>query len=150
MCRPVGINAFVYMAVARLVHLLHPQHRAAGIPAQWLAKGFVFADIISFTIQAAGGAMLANQDNPATVATGQKVYMVGVGVQMGFVTAFMVVALCFHRDVLVMMRTGKLARDVNDRWVKPLIWAVYAVLVLITVSVWNNSTPGGGAGRNTN
>lgn len=120
------------MVVARLVYLLQPHHSAMGIPARWLAKGFVLADIMSFTIQAAGGAMLANQEHPDTVATGQKIYMVGVGVQMAFVTMFLVVTFCFHRNILVLLRNGK-AQNTN-RWVKPLIWAIYAVLVLIMAS----------------
>lgn len=119
------------MVVARLVYMIHPRHRAMGIPAQWLAKAFVLADIMSFAIQASGGAMLANQDNPDTVATGQRIYMAGVGVQMAFVAVFLVLTVCFHRDMLALERNGK-ARH-NNRCIKPLLWVVYVVLILIMV-----------------
>src|SRR5690242_9085652 len=60
----VGINAFVYMLVARLVHFLLPlnSQKILGLSPRWLAKAFVAADVVSFFIQAAGGGMLAGQD----------------------------------------------------------------------------------------
>ncbi|KAJ9414329.1 hypothetical protein QL093DRAFT_2106797 [Fusarium oxysporum] len=84
------INAFIYMIVARLVHLVIPQRRVAGISAQWLAKIFVIFDVMCFIIQAAGGGMLAS-DNADTSKLGQHIYMVGIGIQLGCVVVFLVI-----------------------------------------------------------
>ncbi|POR35144.1 hypothetical protein TPAR_04677 [Tolypocladium paradoxum] len=126
---PLWINAFVYMVVARLIKLLQPQKRAVGIPAQWLAKGFVSADIICFIIQAAGGGLMADQHNTEASETGRRVYMAGVGAQLACVMVFLVFNVMFHRDLMNHMRTGKVEN--RNRWTKPLMWAIYIVLVLI-------------------
>lgn len=129
------------MVLARLVHLLHPRQRALGIPAPRLAKGFVLADVVSFAVQAAGGAMMANQDGGADkVRLGQHVYMAGVGVQLAFVLVFVVVVVAFHRDMMRLRRSGKVEGPGGgrvSRWVRPLIWVVYVVLGLIVVSDYN-------------
>ncbi|KAJ6445102.1 RTA1 domain-containingprotein [Purpureocillium lavendulum] len=126
---PLWINAFAYMVVARLIYFLQPEQKAAGIPARWLAKGFVTADVVCFIVQAAGGAMMADQNNSDAAKTGRNIYMVGVGVQLAFVLVFLVVAVCFHRDMLRNRRTGRVKS--RDCWTAMMIWVIYAVLVLI-------------------
>jgi hypothetical protein len=55
------------------------------LKASSIAKYFVWADIASFLVQAAGG-MLLNPGTDADVQKiGLKVYMAGVGVQEGFI-----------------------------------------------------------------
>lgn len=126
-----GINAFAYMATARLVYFLHPDRKALRIPANWLAKGFVTVDILSFIIQAAGGALMADQHNAKTSDLGRKVYMVGVAVQLVFVLVFMVVAASFYKDVDHDIRTG--GSKTRNRWIRPLLWTIFVVLILIVV-----------------
>ncbi|GJN80164.1 hypothetical protein PLIIFM63780_003688 [Purpureocillium lilacinum] len=126
---PLWINAFGYMVVARLIYFLQPERKAAGIPARWLAKGFVTADVICFIIQAAGGAMMADQHNTDTAKTGRNIYMVGVGIQLAFVMIFLIVTVFFHRDLLRNMRIGKI--KTRDCWTGALVWVIYIVLILI-------------------
>ena len=118
-----GINAFAYMTLARLVYFLHPGRKAAGIPATWLAKAFVASDIVSFVVQAAGGAMLAGDDKD-TSDLGRKIYMAGVGVQLALVLAFFVIFASFYRE-LNGLKYG--------RYTRALMWAICAVLLLIVV-----------------
>ncbi|EHK21678.1 uncharacterized protein TRIVIDRAFT_6014, partial [Trichoderma virens Gv29-8] len=126
-----GINAFAYMVVSRLIYFLHPKQAALGIPARWLAKGFVTADIISFVIQAAGGALMADQSSTENSNLGRKIYMAGVGVQLFFVLIFAVVVISFYRQVSCDIRTGILKN--RNRWIRPLILIIFLVLILIVV-----------------
>jgi len=84
-----GINAFVYMTFGRLVHFFHPERRCAGLKASSIAKYFVWADIASFLVQAAGGSMLNPGNSADAQKIGLKVYMAGVGVQEGFIVRFL-------------------------------------------------------------
>ncbi|KAF4947932.1 hypothetical protein FSARC_13864 [Fusarium sarcochroum] len=129
---PIWINAFIYMIVARLVYFLHPQRRIIGISAQWLAKCFVTFDVLCFIIQAAGGGLLAS-DDADTSKLGTKVYMAGIGVQLGFVLIFIVVHSIFFRDLSRYTRLGKLEN--RNRYIVPLCWVIYAVLGLILVRI---------------
>ncbi|KAH7467679.1 Hsp70/Hsp90 co-chaperone CNS1 [Fusarium oxysporum f. sp. albedinis] len=143
---PIWINAFIYMIVARLVHLVIPQRRVAGISAQWLAKIFVIFDVMCFIIQAAGGGMLAS-DNADTSKLGQHIYMVGIGIQLGCVVVFLVIHGLFYRELSLNARIGK--QETRTRWLKPLCWVVYIVLVLIVVRVIFRLVEfGGGANSN--
>lgn len=126
-----GINAFVYMIVARLVYYLLPQERILGMSPRWLAKIFVAADIVSFLVQAVGGAMLANTEGGDTVITGQRIYMSGIGVQLLFVIIFGVVTVVLLHRLEQRMRSGTLVR--STAWVRPLIWVLIAVILLIVV-----------------
>ncbi|KAL7905192.1 RTA1 like domain-containing protein [Trichoderma velutinum] len=124
-----GINAFAYMVVSRLIYFLHPKQTALRIPARWLAKGFVAADIISFIVQAAGGALMADQHSTDNASLGRKIYMAGVGVQLFFVLIFVVVVTSFYRQVSFDIRTGTLKN--RNRWIRPLILVIFLVLILI-------------------
>ncbi|CAJ2500775.1 Uu.00g036280.m01.CDS01 [Anthostomella pinea] len=51
---PLWINAFVYMTFARLAWITLPNQRLAGVKPPSLAKYFVWADIVTFIVQAVG------------------------------------------------------------------------------------------------
>lgn len=119
------------MIVARLVYFLLPQKRILGMSPRWLAKIFVAADIVSFLVQAVGGSMLANTEGGETVITGQHIYMGGIGVQLFFVAIFGVVTVIFFRRVEQQIRAGIFTR--NTAWVRPLIWVLISVILLIVV-----------------
>lgn len=134
-----GINAFAYMVVSRLIYFLHPKQTVLQIPARWLAKGFVAADIISFIVQAAGGALMADQHSTESASLGGKVYMAGVGVQLFFVLVFVVVVTSFYRQVSFDVRIGTLKN--RNRWIRPLILVIFLVLILIVVRILSPSAP---------
>ena len=126
------------MVVARLIYFLDPLHEVKRIPARWLAKVFVAVDIVCFIVQAAGGAMLANPDDPDTAKTGKNIYMVGVGIQLAFVLAFICIIVLFHRELAYNTRAGIV--KLTSRWTKSLLWVIYAVLLLIVVSFFSFSS----------
>lgn len=70
-----------------MVHFFHPERRCAGLKAASIAKYFVWADIASFLVQAAGGMMLNPGSGADVQRIGLKVYMAGVGVQEGFIVS---------------------------------------------------------------
>jgi hypothetical protein len=75
------------MTFGRLVHYFHPERHCASLKASSIAKYFVWADIASFLVQAAGGSMLSPDSSADAQSIGLKVYMAGVGVQEGFIVS---------------------------------------------------------------
>ncbi|XWW99349.1 hypothetical protein V2A60_007358 [Cordyceps javanica] len=127
---PLWINAFVYMIVSRLVYFLDSARQVLRIRATWLAKGFVSADIVCFAVQAVGGALMAGgQDNQKNADLGKKIYMVGCSIQLVCVVVFVFVVAAFYRNVLRDIRAG--TAKTRNRWIEPLLWVIFLVLVLI-------------------
>jgi len=58
------------------------------------------------------------------------VYMGGIGLQQFFIVVFAAIAIRFQLD----MRKSEKLRGGDESW-KKLLWAVYAGLTLITVSI---------------
>ena len=66
------------------------------LPASLIVKCFVIADISTFLIQAAGGALTASgQNNPATGRIGEKVSMAGLSLQGASFATYTVILLLF-------------------------------------------------------
>jgi RTA1 like protein len=134
------------MTVARMVHCFIPEKKVAGIKAATLTKIFVWLDIVSFLVQAAGGTVLSGNPPESTRKLGQNIYMCGVGVQQLFIVLFMVLAIRFHRRMAQLDRERMLDRGL--RW-KAMIYTIYAVLALITVSLLSGKArPESRANRN--
>lgn len=136
---PLWINAFVYMTAGRLVYFLHPKKRLWGVEAVKMRRWFVWLDILSFIVQAAGGLMMNQENGAKIIEIGRNVYMSGVGVQQLFILIFLGMIVRFHIDLLSLERDGQLC-DVNNRrrraarW-KWLTYTLYAVLGLITIRI---------------
>lgn len=119
------------MTVARLVYFVIPEQAIWRIKAFQMTKVFVWLDIISFLIQAAGGSLLSDDDdNDRTIANiGQKVYMGGVGFQLSFILVFLAIIAKFF----MVLKTLEPAH-VDKRKVNNLVIALGVCLVLIVVS----------------
>lgn len=124
----LGINAFAYMTVARMVHFGLPDKKIWGIRAAKLTVLFVWLDVVCFLVQAGGGSMLSNNDDPNITRIGMRVYTAGIGVQLAFVVIFGFMTAWFCRKAYE-AADGKLGR------LRFLIWTMIAVLLLIVVSV---------------
>jgi RTA1 like protein len=129
---PVGVNAFAYMTVGRMIHFFHPSQRVGRVKGSSVAKYFVWADIVSFLVQGTGGSMLSPGNSAQTMKTGLDTYMAGVGLQEGFIIVFIGLIVKFQRDMLEVERKGEV-RLGRERW-RGLVWTLYAVLLLISVS----------------
>ncbi|KAF2622403.1 hypothetical protein BU25DRAFT_212258 [Macroventuria anomochaeta] len=130
---PLWINAFVYMTFGRLVHFFHPDRRCAGLKAPSIAKYFVWADIVSFLVQAAGGMMLNPDSDADARKIGLKVYMAGVGVQEGFIVVFTILGIKFVRDMNQIEQQGQVPEN-RTGW-RLQMWSMFIVLILITVRI---------------
>jgi len=128
---PLWINAFVYMTFARLVYYLIPSQSILKLKAPSLAKYFVIADIVAFVVQAIGGSMASPGASSTVISIGLKIYMVGIGMQQGFIVIFFFLMLIAHSKVSKAERQI----DVRDKTWKPLHYALYGVLLAITVRI---------------
>jgi hypothetical protein len=136
---PLWINAFVYMTAGRLVYFLHPKKRLWGIEAVKMGRWFVWLDILSFIVQAAGGLMMNQENGAKVIEIGKNVYMSGAGVQQLFILMFLGMIVKFHGDVLGLEQNDQLCDTNNSRrrvarW-KWLTYTLYAVLGLITIRI---------------
>lgn len=86
----------MYMAVARMIYFRMPDRKLLGIKAIRTTVTFVWIDVILFIVQAGGGSMLSNDGDQNLTRIGQKIYMAGVGAQLGIIVIFsgLTVFLC--------------------------------------------------------
>jgi hypothetical protein len=112
---PLWINAFVYIIAGRLVYFLHPKKRLWGIKAVKMVRWFVWLDILSFIVHAAGGLIMNQEDGAKVIEIGKNVYMSGVGIQQLFILIFLGMIVKLHVDVLGSGCDGQLC-DANGSW----------------------------------
>ncbi|KAF4990690.1 hypothetical protein FDECE_14272 [Fusarium decemcellulare] len=125
---PLWLNAFVYMAVARMVYFRMPDRKLLGIKAIRMTVIFVWIDIILFIVQGGGGTLLSNDNDQNLVRIGQKIYMAGVGVQLAIIVVFLGLTACFYYKL----------REIEGRHIglmKWLIWTMLLVLILIIIRI---------------
>lgn len=125
----LGINAFAYMTVARMVYFGLPEKKIWGVRAIKLTVLFVWLDIICFLVQLGGGALLSNNNDANLTKIGMKVYTAGIGLQLGFVVIFGFMTGWFYYRMQQVSRGGSMGR------LRLLTWTMLAVLVLIMVSL---------------
>ncbi|KAH7350467.1 RTA1 like protein-domain-containing protein [Pyrenochaeta sp. MPI-SDFR-AT-0127] len=134
---PLWINAFVYMTTGRLVYMLHPNKSIWKFKAVSMGKWFVWLDILSFLVQAAGGLMLSPEYEPNITDIGKTIYMSGLALQQFFILLFLALIVRFHLDALNLDGQGLLCSQTgngNKRW-RYLTYTLYTVLVLITMRI---------------
>ncbi|KAJ4328892.1 hypothetical protein N0V84_000680 [Fusarium piperis] len=91
---PALYAASIYMILGRLIRTLDAQHLFF-IPVNWVTKVFVAGDILSFTLQASGGA-LASGGTVDLYHLSEKIIVAGLFVQIGIFGLFVVSATLFH------------------------------------------------------
>jgi RTA1 like protein len=128
--RMVGVNAFAYMLLGRMVHFYLPEKKLCGFKAPSLAKYFVCLDILSFIVQGIGGSMISPGADQKTIMNGIHVYMGGIGLQELFILIFLSLVVTFHRKMRVLAQGGEVL--IKEGW-KRLTWVLYVVLALISV-----------------
>ncbi|KAF1977640.1 hypothetical protein BU23DRAFT_587593 [Bimuria novae-zelandiae CBS 107.79] len=129
---PLWVNAYVYMTAGRLIWTYHPDKKVWGFKAISLGKYFVWLDIFSFIVQAAGGTMLSPGGSAETMKIGKDIYMSGVGVQQLFILLFFTLIVRFQIEVQRFEARG--TESLGKRW-QWVTYALYAALVLITMRI---------------
>lgn len=135
---PLWVNAFIYMTFARMVHYFLPDKKVWFFQATGMSKWFVWADILSFIVQAAGGIMSSPGGSSGTVQTGLHIYTGGVALQELFILCFVGLMIVFHRKAIQLMKSpipleNDLGSTVPKRW-RALLYTLYVVLGFISVS----------------
>ncbi|KAI1059258.1 hypothetical protein LB507_004145, partial [Fusarium sp. FIESC RH6] len=83
---PALFAASIYMILGRIIVSLRAQHLSLS-PVRWLTKAFVCGDIVSFSLQAAGGSIQAS---------GQKIILAGLFVPIVVFGFFVITSGLFH------------------------------------------------------
>ncbi|CRG86144.1 Protein RTM1 [Talaromyces islandicus] len=94
---PALFAASIYMMLGRIVMVLNAEQHCV-FRKKWLTKFFVCGDILSFTVQAAGGGIMAGGSLSA-VHNGEKIVIVGLAIQILFFGFFVITCVLFHRRV---------------------------------------------------
>ncbi|GJC77271.1 putative lipid transporter atnI [Colletotrichum liriopes] len=128
---PIWVNAFAYMTLGRMIYFFHPSRSLLHIPASTFAALFVSLDIVSFAVQLAGGSMAGPTAPAAEQMKAIHIYMGGIGLQEFFILIFVGLALKFQFEL---QRMEKLVGTQPRHW-KPLMWALYFSLGMITVRI---------------
>ncbi|KAL9592839.1 MAG: hypothetical protein Q9179_006321 [Wetmoreana sp. 5 TL-2023] len=116
------------MVMGRMVYNFTSQARLLGIKAWRFTLYFVLLDILAFIIQAGGASIASGNDkSKRIILLGLHVYMGGVGFQEFFVLIFAYIAFRFSQQIK-QENPSRLSQALI------LLYAEYAVLVLITVS----------------
>lgn len=131
---PLWINAFVYMTFARMVYYFLPEKRVWAIKSQSLSKYFVWADVATFIVQAAGGIMASPGADPKVIKIGLNVYLAGMGIQLFFIVVFVWLMMLFHKQAWMLDANVSSSFNAEKQSWKPLLFALYAALVFIFVS----------------
>ncbi|KAF2171096.1 hypothetical protein M409DRAFT_19067 [Zasmidium cellare ATCC 36951] len=130
---PVWVNAFAYMAFARIVHFFSPTRKVWRISPSILTVIFVTLDIASFIVQIIGGGQAGPGASPEVQKQGINIYMGGIGMQEGFILIFLGLVIKFHWDQHRYHQTGHLAPS-KRHW-RPLLYSLYACLLFITIRI---------------
>ena len=139
--RTIGINAFLYMTLGRMVQFFLPEQRLVKISAQRFGLIFVCLDIFAFIIQLIGVGILVQTDaSNDTVLRGVHIYMGGIAIQETFIIGFIGLTIHLHRKLLYFEKTGGQLEKMtnlsfNWRW---LFYTMYFALTMITVSESRN------------
>ncbi|OJJ66143.1 hypothetical protein ASPBRDRAFT_201243 [Aspergillus brasiliensis CBS 101740] len=96
---------------------------------KWLTKFFVCGDILSFTVQAAGGGVMAS-GSLAAVHNGEKIVIAGLVIQILFFGLFIVTCGTFHRRVN--RYPTEESKQLDSTWRK-ILHVLYAVNLLIMI-----------------
>ncbi|KAH6892907.1 RTA1 like protein-domain-containing protein [Thelonectria olida] len=125
---PALFAASIYMILGRIITSLHAQHLSL-IPVQRLTKLFVCSDIMSFSLQAAGGGIQASGTIKA-YNTGEKIILAGLFAQIAIFGFFVLTSVLFHYRCN-RQPTPK-AQQNTFPWQQDL-WVLYTISILILV-----------------
>ncbi|KAF5642443.1 Rtm1p [Fusarium tjaetaba] len=125
---PALFAASIYMILGRIIISLRAQHLSL-IPVRWLTKAFVCGDIVSFSLQAAGGGIQASGTIEA-YDRGEKIILGGLFVQIVVFGFFVITAGLFHRKCLKNPTVA--ARENAFPW-KLDLHVLYTVSIIILV-----------------
>ncbi|KAH6896527.1 RTA1 like protein-domain-containing protein [Thelonectria olida] len=126
---PTLFAAAIYMVLGRLIRLLGAESYSM-IRPKWLTKFFLLGDVLSFLGQSGGGGILATAKTESSQNLGNKVILLGLGIQVVFFGFFIVVTVVFHHRIN--KHPTPKSYSVGTPW-KLFLWVLYASSVLIMI-----------------
>ncbi|OJJ95228.1 hypothetical protein ASPACDRAFT_55273 [Aspergillus aculeatus ATCC 16872] len=118
---PSLFAASIYMILARIIRLTDGDTRSV-LPAHWITRVFVVGDVLAFLAQAGGGGLLAKSNSPTTIQTANRIIIAGLGIQVVFFAAFILVSAVFHQRMRY--HPTRRARRTRVPW-NGLLWVLY-------------------------
>ncbi|ERF68815.1 hypothetical protein EPUS_06259 [Endocarpon pusillum Z07020] len=123
------------MLLGRMVQFFLGNRRVYKIKAKLFTWIFIFLDIVSFLVQAAGALMANDQDAPEIVKQGLHGYMGGIGLQQFIIFIFTSMAIRFQTKVKERERRNLYAGERismteyrSPRQARKLLHVIYVVL----------------------
>ncbi|KAK3675355.1 hypothetical protein LTR78_004865 [Recurvomyces mirabilis] len=127
---PVFANAFVYMAMGRMVYNFTIKGSVYGIRAWHFGLIFVCLDVLALFVQIGGAAIASStQTDTKTIMLGLHVYMGGIGFQQLCIFAFLGLSARLH------MQLRSQPVSPQRRTAFRLLYVMYAVVGLITLRI---------------
>lgn len=119
--------ATIYMIYGRLVLFVNAPE-ASIIRPTLVTKVFVCGDVVAFFMQAGGGGMMAQ---PTMADLGQKIMLIGLFVQLGFLGLFLCLALIFCRRMSKSPKQYAIRQYGKHTWDKLLKMVLGAAVIII-------------------
>ncbi|KAL7927973.1 RTA1 like domain-containing protein [Trichoderma austrokoningii] len=127
---PALFAASVYMTLGRIIEVVDGEKYAI-IKRKWLTKIFVCGDVICFLLLGGGGGMLASaKTNKSEFDLANNIIIGGLVLQLLWFGLFVVIALIFHRRMMLAPTARSYQPDINWR---SYLHALYVASVLIIV-----------------
>ncbi|KAL6697038.1 RTA1 like domain-containing protein [Trichoderma pleuroticola] len=127
---PALFAASVYMSLGRIIELVDGEKHSI-IKRTWLTKIFVCGDVICFLLLAGGGGMLASaKTNKAEFDAGNNIIIGGLVLQLLWFGFFVVIALIFHRRMMLAPTARSHHADI--KW-RSYLHALYVASALIII-----------------
>lgn len=125
---PALYAASIYMILGRLIRTVRAEHMSL-LPVQWVTRIFVTCDVVSFTLQMAGGGTQA-AGTLELYELGEKIIVAGLFTQITIFGFFVVTSILFHlraaKSPTPIMVSGEIP------W-KRHLYVLYATSALILV-----------------
>lgn len=125
---PALYAASIYMILGRLIRSIHAESHSI-VPTRWVTRIFVTGDIISFSLQAAGGGIQSG-GTLEMYEMGEKIIIAGLFVQIAVFGFFVATSCLFHLRINKTPTPEALRGDVA--WKRHLL-VLYATSALILV-----------------
>jgi len=130
---PTFFAGSIYMTFTRILRLTNGQKHSL-LPAKWLTKIFMSADVMSFLLQAFGGGVYASAKTIEQVDRGRNLMIAGLALQLVTFCAFMLLAIVFY--VRMKQKPTMSSETLNTTWKRHLILLVTACCLIVIRSTF--------------
>ncbi|KAH0431456.1 hypothetical protein CcaCcLH18_07072 [Colletotrichum camelliae] len=128
---PALYAASIYMILGRIIMITQGEQHSI-IRKKWLTKLFVFGDVISFILQAAGGGIMAS-GTKASLELGEHIVIGGLVVQVLFFSLFASTAAVFHVRMRKLPTTRVLSANIPWEAFLAVLYLASALIMIRSI-----------------